>query len=140
MAKDQSEFRELLHRYQRGECTPAEKQRLEAWYRQLGQEQSFNLSPAEKENLVATVWQRIASRTAVGKRPDTRARLPEAWASWPASVRWAAAAAVVLSIGLLSAQLGYGPLRMERLALHPAPVAGAQTASGQWQVYTNSSP
>lgn len=139
MAKDQSEFRDLLHRYQRGECTPAEKQRLEAWYRQLGTTQPLNLTPSEKEGLVATVWQRIAAQTTLGKRPAARAKASQLWTPWPASVRWAAAAAVLLSAGLLGAQLGYGPLRWQNLTLQPAPAANQKAVPVQWQVYTNSS-
>jgi ferric-dicitrate binding protein FerR (iron transport regulator) len=136
MAKDQSEFRELLHRYQRGECTPAEKQRLEAWYRQLGTTQPLNLTPPEKEDLVATVWQRIAAQTTA----SGHGRAPKQWpAAWPASVRWAAAAAVIVSAVLLGAQLGMGPARWNKLALQPAPAASHKAVPVRWQVYTNSS-
>src|SRR4051812_42773748 len=99
MAKDQSAFRELLNRYQRGECTPEEKLRLEAWYNHLGTEQPFNLTPTEKEVLVSTVWQRITDQT-TAIPPVLHRRAPSLWGSWPSSVRWAAAAALLLSVGI----------------------------------------
>ncbi|GAB3573362.1 FecR family protein [Hymenobacter daeguensis] len=139
MAKDQSEFRDLLRRYQRGECTPVEKQRLERWYHQLGAGQPLNLDAAEKEALAATVWQRIADQTTLGHRPAPRTQVLPLWSSWPASVRWAAAAAVVISTGLLGVQLGYGPLRWNNLTLQPTPPASRRAAPVQWQVYTNAS-
>lgn len=139
MANTQSEFRELLHRYQRGECTPAEKQRLETWYRQLGTGQSLHLTPVEKDDLVATVWQRITDQTIGNKSFAAHKNPSKIRTSWPASVRWAAAAAAVLSLGLLSAQLGYSPLRWENFTLRTAPAAGPKAAPTQWQVYTNSS-
>jgi ferric-dicitrate binding protein FerR (iron transport regulator) len=138
MTKSQSEFRDLLHRYQRGECTPAEKQRLATWYRQLGPDQSLNLTPAEKEDLMATVWQRITDQTTAVSASASRAPARTGWTSWPASTRWAAAAALVLSASILSAQLGYTPLPWSRLVLQ-APTARRETTPKQWQVYTNTS-
>ena len=131
MATDKSEFRQLLQRYQEGLCTPAEVQRIEAWYRHLGAEQQFNLSPAEKKALMATVWQRISRQTA--PRTVPRATLPGGWPSWPASVRWAAAAALVLGAGLVGLQLTNLPTKWAALA-PPAP-----TKPVAWQVYANPS-
>lgn len=131
MAPDKSEFRQLLQRYQEGLCTPAEVQRIEAWYHHLGAEQPFNLSPTEKEALLATVWQRIGRHTAAGTAPRTA--LPGGWAAWPASVRWAAAAALVLGAGLVGLQLT--PLPAKWAALAPP----ASTKPAGWQVYVNTS-
>lgn len=131
MATDKSEFRQLLQRYQEGKCTPAEAQRIEAWYRHLGAEQQFNLSPTEKEALMATVWQRISRQTASG--PALRAALPGGWKSWPASVRWAAAAALVLGAGLVGLQVAHVPAKWARLA----PAAPKEQAG--WQTFANTS-
>jgi ferric-dicitrate binding protein FerR (iron transport regulator) len=138
MAKSQSEFRDLLHRYQRGECTPAEKQRLAAWYRQLGPDQGLNLTPAEKQELVATVWQRISDQTAAARASASRTPASNSQPSWPTSLRWAAAAALVLSTGILSVQLGYAPLQWSHLVLQ-TPTASPETTPKKWRVYTNSS-
>lgn len=131
MVPDKSEFRQLLQRYQEGNCTTAEVQRIEAWYRHLGAEQQFNLSPTEKEALMATVWQRISRQTA----PDTapRAALPGGWPSWPARVRWAAAAALVLGASLVGLQLTHLPAKWAALP----PTASMKPAV--WQVYANPS-
>ncbi|MDB5270011.1 MAG: hypothetical protein JWP58_3051 [Hymenobacter sp.] len=131
MATDKSEFRQLLQRYQEGNCTPAEEQRIEAWYRHLGAEQQFNLSPTEKDALMATVWQRISRQTAPGSGPQ--AALPGGWQSWPVSVRWAAAAALILGAGLVGLQVAHVPAKWAALA--PA----APTAQAKWQVYANTS-
>lgn len=131
MATDKSEFRQLLQRYQEGNCTPAEVRRIEAWYHHLGAEQPFNLSPTEKEALLATVWQRIGRHTAAGTAP--RAALPGGWPSWPASVRWAAAAALVLGAGLVGLQLTHAPAKWAALT----PPASAKPAG--WRVYVNTS-
>ena len=131
MATDKSEFRELLQRYQEGKCTPAETQRIEAWYHHLGAEQQFNLSPTEKEALMATVWQRISRQTAPGTAPQ--AALPGGWMSWPASVRWAAAAALALGAGMAGLQVTHVPARW--VALAPA----ALREQAGWQTYANTS-
>ncbi|GAB3857589.1 hypothetical protein GCM10028822_31560 [Hymenobacter terrigena] len=131
MATDKSEFRQLLQRYQEGNCTPAEVQRIEAWYRHLGAEQQFNLSPTEKEALMATVWQRISRQTAPSAGPQ--AARPNGWKSWPTSVRWAAAAAVVLGASLIGLQVAHAPLKWTAMA------PSAPSEQAMWQVYANTS-
>ncbi|GAB3868827.1 hypothetical protein GCM10028824_14750 [Hymenobacter segetis] len=131
MATDKSEFRQLLQRYQEGNCTPEEVQRIEAWYRHLGAEQQFNLSPTEKEALMTTVWQRISRQTAPGTVPQVD--LPGGWQSWPASVRWAAAAALVLGASLVGLQVSHMPTKWAALT-NPAP-----SEKAEWQVYANTS-
>ena len=94
----QSDFRALLHRYQTGSCTPAEKRRIEGWYTDLGTERQLSLSPDERAALMATVWQRIADRTTLSPLSDTAST---SRASWPVtSVRWAAVAILALGVGL----------------------------------------
>ncbi|MGY3089386.1 transmembrane sensor [Hymenobacter sp. UYAg731] len=134
MATDKSEFRQLLQRYQEGNCTPAEEQRIEAWYRHLGAEQQFNLSPTEKDALMATVWQRISRQTAPDAGPQRA--LPGGWPSWPARVRWAAAAALVLGAGLVGLQVAHMPAKWAALIPTPPTATTEQTA---WQVYANPS-
>ncbi|MET4076234.1 FecR domain-containing protein [Hymenobacter sp. UYCo722] len=129
MASNSSEFRQLLQRYQQGECTPQEVRHIEAWYRQLGAEQPLDLTSNEKEALTAAVWQRIADRTA----RDNEHRLKSTgWASWPASVRAAAVAAGVLGASVFGIQLANSPLVKEmarqRLATAPTPAT--------WLLYT----
>ena len=131
MASNSSEFRQLLQRYQQGECTPEEVRRIEAWYRQLGAEQPFDLTNPEKEALTAAVWQRIAGRTT--EAPARRAQ-PGGWASWPTSVRAAAAAAGVLGAGVLGIQLAHRPAKEEIGQHRPAATPGAAPAT--WLVYT----
>ena len=110
MASNSSEFRQLLHRYQQGECSPAEVRRIEAWYQQLGAGQPFDLTTSEQEALAATVWQRIAGRTTAHAERLAR---PTGWASWPTSVRAAAVAAGVLGTGAIGIQLVHRPLLRE---------------------------
>ncbi|MFC6223811.1 FecR family protein [Hymenobacter artigasi] len=131
MATDKSEFRQLLQRYQEGKCSSAEAQRIEAWYRHLDTEQQFNLSPTEKKALMATVWQRISRQTAPGTEP--LAALPGGWSSWPARVRWAAAAALILGAGLVGLQVTDVPAKWAVLA---PPTA---TKPAVWKVYANTS-
>lgn len=105
-------FQDLLARYQRGECTPAERQRVEHWYEMLGQEQE--LTPQEQQILRAALWQRIARQTV--EEPPTRRVL-----TVPYWVQWAAA---VLVLGLLVG-LGlwqpWAPRPAAPLATTPAP-------------------
>lgn len=129
MASNSSEFRQLLHRYQQGECSPEEVRRLEAWYHQLGADAPFDLTSIEKEALAAAVWQRIAKRTTGSER-----QLPATgWASWPGSVRVAAVAAGVLGAGALGIQLNHSLTEQATAARQqPGPT---QAAPATWLVY-----
>ena len=131
---DQSEFRALLHRYQTGSCTAAEKRRIEAWYAGLGAERRLQLSPDERTALEAAVWQRIANRTtlsAVGHEASLSSQ-PGAgrfgWAS--AGGRWAAVAVFAVGAGLAGTYWGRG------LASRPASTR-TEAAAPQWVVYRN---
>ena len=128
MASNSSEFRQLLHRYQQGECSPEEVRRIESWYRQLGADAPFDLTSTEKEALAAAVWQRIAGRTTAERPPAPK---PAGWASWPTSVRAAAVAAGVLGVGVVGIQLAHSPLPAETTQQRAAP-----TPATQWLVYT----
>ena len=122
---DQSEFRELLHRYQNGACTDAEKHRVEIWYANLGADRQLVLSPEERAALEAAVWQRIADRTIQSAANDVGAPLPLplplplGWAT--AGVRWAAVAVLALGTGLAGTYWGRGR------AGQPATVEAAAT-------------
>lgn len=125
---DQPEFRALLHRYQQGECTPAEKQRVEEWYSRLGTEQKLDLSPTERNELVATVWQRISEQTTASTVASASGL------RWPTTgVRWAAVALLALGTGAMGTYLSRSPAK--KVAQAPAIPAGAD-ATG-WLVYAN---
>ena len=131
MAQDQSEFRALLHRYERGRCTPAEKRRIERWYAGLGAEHPTPLTDSEKASQAAAVWQRIAGRTtAAGAGPPARAALR------PTYQRWAAAAALVVGVGAVGAYLS-----SERADLAAWwPTQSREVANmADWLVYANTS-
>lgn len=131
MAPNLSEFRELLQRYQQGECTPEEVRRIETWYRRLGAEQPFDLTSEEKVALTAAVWQRIADRTTGANQ---RRAWPGGWASWPTSVRAAAVAAGVLGAGVIGIQLATRPAQQE--TVQHSPGARPAPAPATWLVYT----
>ncbi len=123
---NQTDFHNLLTRYQRGECTPAESRLLEQWYDLLGHDQPpFDLTPPEREALQAGLWQRIADRTL---HAEDRSR--PAGRFWYAGGvgRWAAAAVVALGLGL---GWHYRPGAPESAAL-----PSARPAS-DWQTYAN---
>ena len=127
MASNSSEFRQLLHRYQQGECSLEEVRRIEAWYSQLGTDAPSDLNGAEKEAMAATVWQRIANRTTNG---STRHTLVTGWASWPTSVRAAAVAAGMLGAVAIGGQFARSPLPKEITRQH------SKTTIGTWLEYT----
>lgn len=135
----QSEFRALLHRYQTGECTPAERQRIEQWYARLGSEQQLGLTADERAELLATVWQRICDQTIEGnslalRTPNAGTRIHRyAWPS--ASVRWAAVALLALGAGLVGTHSGPGLSKGTATTGHPK----AATAATGWLVHANTS-
>ena len=128
----QSEFRALLHRYQMGTCTPAEKRRIEAWYAGLGAERQLELTSDERAELTATVWQRIAQRTTLLPPADAGTTYR---AGWPmARVRWAAVAVLALGAGLAGTYWagGLAPWRAGGPVL-----ASAGTPAPAWVQYRN---
>ncbi|HEX8505576.1 MAG TPA: FecR domain-containing protein [Hymenobacter sp.] len=133
---DQSAFRALLHRYQQGECTPAEKQRVEDWYSSLGAEQKLDLDPTERNELVNSVWQRISEQTSTLPDASGWAQAPASGQGWAAaSVRWAAVALLALGTGAVGTYLGWTPAKKEAQA---AAVPAAANTAG-WLVYANTS-
>ena len=133
MASNSSEFRQLLQRYQQGECSPAEVRRIEAWYQQLGANQLPELTTNEKEVLTATVWQRIAGHTVA--RPERHAP-HTGWASWPSSVRAAAMAAGIFGAGAIGLQLAHNLSSKALTQRRPASLAAP--APTTWLLYSAS--
>ena len=109
----QSDFRALLHRYQRNECTPAEKQRIEQWYQRLGSEQQLDLTAEEQAELEATVWQRIANLTTKAAPSLSSPAAQVGGQVWHSrALRWAAVALLAMGAGLASIFSGHGPARL----------------------------
>lgn len=135
----QSEFRALLHRYQTGECTPAERQRIEQWYARLGSEKQLGLTADERTELVATVWQRISDQTIEDNSLALRTPNAETRGhryAWPsASVRWAAVAVLALGAGLVGTHSGPGQSKGKATAGH----SKATTSATGWLVRANAS-
>ncbi|WP_310395376.1 FecR domain-containing protein [Hymenobacter sp.] len=129
---DQLAFRALLHRYQQGECTPAEKQRVEQWYEALDNDRQLLLTAAEQAALVATLWQRIASQTAL---PLPDAPPPAGRAAWALHRRWAAVALLALGAGLAGT---YASKKSSKWAAVWSPRSRPAAAPG-WVVHANSS-
>lgn len=146
MALDQSDFRALLHRYQAGECTVAEKRRVEHWYRGLGAERSWAITATEQTDLVDAVWRRIAAETLTAAPADfgadpgidepagDRAYRP-GW--WRAGGQWAAAAVLVGGLVLLGTQAtrqgGAGAVR-PAVAAEPGWLLRTNTTAAETQM------
>lgn len=133
---NQSDFRALLHRYQQGNCSAAEKRRIEQWYASLGTERQLGLTADEETELVATVWERIASQTGAAPAKHIRPALaPQARPvqPWHTGLRWAAVAVVAVGTGLVATFYGSSPAKWA------APWHTAPAAAPSWEAYTNSS-
>ncbi|GAB3637310.1 hypothetical protein GCM10027422_29000 [Hymenobacter arcticus] len=85
----QAEFQDLLQRYGRGECSAAETQQVEAWYAAMRRGQPTSWRAEEQARLGETLWRGIEARRQRGGRGP-------AWVP----LRWAAAALLVLSLGV----------------------------------------
>ncbi|MFC7666212.1 hypothetical protein ACFQT0_01260 [Hymenobacter humi] len=127
MATNQSELRALLHRYQLGECTPAEHQRVEEWYSRLGSGQPLELTPAERATLVDTTWQRITDQTKA--RPPGAPR-GQSWAGG----RWAAMVILGLGAGVAGFYFGQQPVSPGEPTAKVAP-----NKHSEWKVLANTS-
>ncbi|MBC8082092.1 MAG: FecR domain-containing protein [Hymenobacter sp.] len=98
----QPEFEALLERYLNGGSLPGERQLVERWSEQLGQREPLTLDAAELETVRTAMWQRIEELTGGIPAPVTADTpvVSRTLSFWRApAVRWAAAAAGVLSVG-----------------------------------------
>ncbi len=68
---DKRKFNELLDKYLQGNCSPEEKQEIEAWYMSFEGEKSFvdGLSQTEKEALEAGMLEKINTKIEAGNKP-----------------------------------------------------------------------
>ena len=104
----QTDFESLLQRYLDGRSLPGEQQLVEQWSEQLGHEENLLLSLDQREEVRTAMWQRIVQLT--GGEEAVLPAAPQVAETkviqWPLSLwrepalRWAAAAAVVVSAGL----------------------------------------
>ncbi|WP_082684979.1 FecR family protein [Hymenobacter sedentarius] len=133
----QSDFRALLHRYQRNECTPVEKQRVEEWYQRLGSKQELDLTPEERAELVATVWQRIATLTTAASPSVSFPKAKVTRPLWPSlGVRWAAVVLLALGAGVVGMLSVPGPTKLLTIW---QPKTKPTTTKTAWLVYANTS-
>ena len=127
--KPHSYFADLLSRYLADDTTESEAWTVDQWYEARDMSRPAAPTPAEQAAAKARVWQQIQART----RPT----------GWPTpAFRWAAAALLVLGLGLGGLTLPRNP--HADTALRPAPVSTGQLtvtaeASG-WLVSTNATP
>lgn len=127
---EQTYLRDLLHRYQQGECTPAEKQIVEDWYDVLGHERELKLSQQEQQTIKAALWSRIAQDTF--EAHDISPPAAAGWGVWRRVGSWVAAAAAVVAVGLGAQKLLLTPTAA---TLPGSPVATA--THPQWLVHPN---
>ena len=109
-------FADLLRRYLADEATEGEAWTVDQWYEARDMPRP-DLSPAEQGAAKARGWEQVRRRTHLQPQaPPPRAR--------PA-VRWAAAAAVLLSLGLGAVRQGLFTLPTVGTAARPGPVVPA---------------
>ncbi|GAB2786883.1 ferric-dicitrate binding protein FerR (iron transport regulator) [Hymenobacter luteus] len=121
----------LLRRYQQGECTPEEKRVVENWYALLGEQQPpLTLSPAEREQLRASLWQRVENQLAAEDEDAASMGPARPWYAgrWP----WAAAAALAVGLGVAG-----GKKLLTAPAAGPSIVAGPGRQASGWHSYHN---
>ncbi|UOQ81596.1 FecR family protein [Hymenobacter sp. 5414T-23] len=121
----QTDFLYLLQRYQQGECTPDERRVVEQWYSLLGHQQPpLTLSPAEREQLRAELWQRIEAQSLDAE--DSSQPTSRRW--YAGGIGWAAAALLALGLGVGAQQWLTRPTT--------GPAAVVQQAA-DWQLFVN---
>ncbi|WP_375437572.1 FecR domain-containing protein [uncultured Hymenobacter sp.] len=125
----QAEFEAILQRYLDGRSQPGEAQLVEKWSEQLGLEENLVLSLDQHEEVRAAMWHKIVALTGGESTPELVQEeapvLSRPLAFWQQPVvRWAAAALLVLGVGL-----GWWlPQRQAQVAA---------TIASQWVVKTN---
>lgn len=84
---NETDFKKLLDRYLKGDCTPAEKERLEQWFDQLSEEGEVHATDT------AVIMERL-------KGNIDRQIGPGHFFKWPVVLRIAASVIVILSAGI----------------------------------------
>lgn len=87
-------FHTLLRRYRNGECTEQEKRVVEQWFSLLDGDVPKRTQP-QNQQLEERIWQAIQHRQQPAAATPVRQLLPWRNRNW----RWAAAAALVLTLG-----------------------------------------
>jgi transmembrane sensor len=131
-----AQLQDLLRRYQQGNCTPEERQVVEAWYEELGVQEKPALLEGERQLLQADLWKRIAHETVLAGEPFATSQSNSWWRTAP--VRWAAAALLAVGLGTAGLQLTQTPTVATQ---QPATTAIATTPAwspNELLVYTNS--
>lgn len=97
----QAEFDAMLQRYLDGRSSASERQLVEQWSQQLGQDGEAKLPPEMQAQIRAAMWHRIALLTqdpaVLPAKPMGQLRLRTSWQR-PA-LRWAAVALLALGVG-----------------------------------------
>jgi ferric-dicitrate binding protein FerR (iron transport regulator) len=93
--KTPQDFQDLLDRFVRGECTPAEEQLVLTWYENIGQEQADDIDIREEFRVVieAKIWARLQNQLKNSKPPRSFY-----WRGVAAAV----VAVLLVGVGLLS--------------------------------------
>jgi ferric-dicitrate binding protein FerR (iron transport regulator) len=133
-----SQLQDLLQRYQHGTCTPEERQAVEAWYEELGQQAQPPLHPEERQLLQATLWSRIAEQTILPGNAEPQDKARSWWQDTP--VRWVAAAALAIGLSTAGISLLQSGAQPELVAqTKVAPSAPAAKIADEQLLYTNTS-
>lgn len=91
------EFKDLLKRYLRNDCTNQERLLVEAWYELLGTEQPMDME--EEADLEGKLWERIHGKTITLEKTEKESRLPVSLSvSSRARVAWNIAATFLFLI------------------------------------------
>ncbi|GGF13305.1 FecR family protein [Hymenobacter cavernae] len=131
---NQAQLQDLLRRYQHDECTSEERQFVENWYEELGQ-QPAPLLLQERQLLQTTLWERIAEQTVRADQPEQRHQPRSWWRAAPA--RWAAAAVLAVGIGAVGSGLWQSKAPSPEDAPQTATTILAPTGANNKLIYTN---
>jgi ferric-dicitrate binding protein FerR (iron transport regulator) len=123
----QTDLLHLLQRYQQGECTPEEVRVVEQWYSLLGHQQPpLTLTPAEREQLRAELWQRIEAKSLDAE--DLSPPVARPW--YTGGMQWAAAAVLALGIGM-------GAWQWQLTHSGTTSAAPVAQQAAEWQLFVN---
>ena len=82
-----SQFQQLLEKYSRGECTPAEEKLIDDWYQNIGEKENTFFPEQEKEVMERRMW------SAINPQPSVNIRRP----------LWSVARAAMISLPIFAA-------------------------------------